>query len=91
MGDSCFENMHFRFVVVEGGVPLSAVDIVGYEFFENVGHGCVVKYLVDEGDNVDCIEGLREVYCSENCSVGRSFLVKAMYDGIYDRMECSVT
>lgn len=58
MGDSCFENMHFRFVVVEGGVPLSAVDIVGYEFFEDVWHGCVMKYFIDEGDYVNCIEGL---------------------------------
>ena len=34
------------------------MDVVGYEFFEDVGHGCVMKYFVDECDNVNGVESL---------------------------------
>ena len=39
------------------------MNIVAYEFFVCVWDGCVVKDLVNEGVNVDCVEGLGEIYC----------------------------
>ena len=45
-------------MVIKRGVTLSAMNIISYEFFEYAGDGVVVYDLVDEGDNVNCVEYL---------------------------------
>ena len=39
------------------------MNVIAYEFFEYIWNGGVVDDFIDEGDDVDGIEGLREVYC----------------------------
>ena len=68
---------------------MSSVDVVPYEFLEYIGYGCIEHYLIDECIYVYCIEGLREVYGDESCSVRWSFLVEAVDDWIENGVEGS--
>ena len=50
--------MGFGIEIVETCVTLSTVDVIAYEFFEDVGNCGVVCYFVDESDDVYCIKSL---------------------------------
>ena len=76
-------------MVVVAGVNLSSVYIVSDEFLKDVGNGGVVDDFVYEGDDVNGVESLCEVYCYECCTLGWSFLVEAVYDWVYDGVEGS--
>ena len=58
MWDACLEDERFGVVVVAGSVTLSTVDVISYEFFEDLGDGGIVDDLVDECDDVDGVKSL---------------------------------
>ena len=65
------------------------MNIVACEFLVCIWNGCVVEDLVYEGVDVDCVEGLGEIYCYKCCAMWRFFLVEATDDGVYDQVKCS--
>ena len=71
-------------MVIVVSVALSAIDVVAYEFFEDVGNGCIVDDFVNEGDDINGVESLCEVYCYECCAMWGSFLIEAVYDRVYN-------
>ena len=59
---------------------MTTVDIISYEFFEDVGDGGVIDDLVDECDDIDGVESLCEFYCYERCAMKWSFFIEVVVE-----------
>ena len=71
-------------MVVVAGVNLSSVYVVSDEFLKDVRNGGVVDDFVCEGDDINGVDSLCEVYYYECCAMRWSFLVESVYDWVSD-------
>ena len=56
--------------------------VVSNEFLKGVGNGGVVDDFVNEGDDINGVESLCEVYCYKCCTMWGSFLIETIYDRV---------